>query len=345
MSIPDNVHFGLGFGFKYQAMIALLIDTLFKEQKNVFEKGRIPKAYRDQFISQTSLKGLNTNINNFFDSVQKLFLVHKNNILDRYPDKFRLMIEGEHHHFEDINLFYNKGGKSAIIFYQVKGKDDKDSTHNDKPVMDALTNFTSNKNIQTLSNIYMFALTNKNVQNHFFPKGANEKNNLVQMVLDKLIKNHKKFNEIVRSKLILQYRDKIEQCSKTGTSIQWNLLDQEELVNHCKSKGIDESEIKKHNNYFESKFLHQVNTLNKIVGNLTVIPYLDHRVLFHFLKYLIKGDMNNELLRIELLSMDAKEVDKKEYAQELQKIGFEKKEIDQIKFSNNDNVKMGKIYV
>lgn len=343
MSIPNNVHFGLGFGFKYQAMIALLIDTLFKEQKNIFVKGKIPKTYRDQFINQFSLKGLNSNTNNFFNSVEKLFVIHKNNILD--TDKFRLMIEGEHHHFEDINLFCHIGGDSAIIFYQVKGKDDKTSKNNDVPVMDALISFTSNLNIQNLSNIYMFALTNKIVQSHFLPKNENDKNNLVQMILNKLIQNHKKFNEVIRSKLILQYKDKIEQCSKTGSLIKWDHSDRTALVDYCKMKNVDEVKVDKYDIYFKPEFLKQINTLNKIVNNLTVIPYLDHRILFHFLKYLKNNSLNDELQMLELLGMDAKVMDKKLYEQALLNIGFNQQEVSQIKFSNSNNVKMGKMYV
>jgi len=342
-TIPKNVHFGLGFGFKYQALLTLLLNTLFKEQESIFIKGVIPKIYRSKFAATIPLN-LNTNVNNFFNSVEKLFKFNNINILDAENNRFKLMIEGEHHHFEDINVFVNINEKNTIVFYQVKGKDVKGSKYNNTPVVNAIMSFLVNKNIQNLSNITMFILTNKKVQNYFFIKTNKDIEKLLQVILEKLIKKDKKSSDIVRSKIILQYIEKILNSYKKGTKIVWSQSDKDELINHCINKGLMKSVINKYKFYFKNTFQLQINLLKKIIENLIVVPYLDHRILFHFLNYIKIDNFHKELEKIELLGMNAEEVEISKYTDILKNVGFSQDEVNKIKFSKNTKVKMGKIY-
>ena len=348
--VLEKAHFNLGFGFKYQALLALLLNTLFQERAKVFKSEGIPKSYRDKVKKYSKVKN-DANYDKFFDNVEKMYKLNNFNLLSVRKNKLKLMLEGEHHHFEDINLFVNYKGKSTTVFYQVKGNDQyyangKQNICSVKITVDkAIKNFIKNVNINALDDIHMFVLTNRDIQDHFFLKTEEDKEEIINMVLrsQKELIPKKNKHDRLQNTLIKMFTKKIINNTNNTHNLSWNIFDQNKLDEYINFENIKSKYTQAYIVSTQQTFMDTLTTIRNIMKNITIIPYLDYRLVLEYLQYLKKETFEKELFHIEMLSMDAEEIEIKELEKHLLSIGCNNKYVRSISFTKKNKVKTGKM--
>ena len=97
----------------------------------------------------------------------------------------------------------------------------------------------------------------------------------------------------------------------------------------------------------DANFITKLENIRYLINNLKVVPYLDHRLIYLFLKNYYSNNyiFHFNLSTTELKGMDASALKTKIIKKKLKRIGFSDTNINNIKFSQDLNkFKIGKIY-
>ncbi|WP_152020005.1 hypothetical protein [Aliarcobacter butzleri] len=344
--LPKKVHFGLGFGFKYQAMLVLILNILMK--KRFFMNGVISSENKLYIKNELLSENTFTNSDKFILSLEEMLKV--DNISPKNIKKQIILIEGEPHYFEDINIFFKNRTSDYIFSYQVKGNSQfkKDGTENsnsvNQTVKKALLNIIDNENIKNYKNIKFIILTNKDVSNHFFLRNDSDIEKLIDEILS-LINNIKFLEKNITKHCVYTYlREVIKKLIMNNAIItKFGILKAIILNNISLSKKNRKFLLEK----IDKNLISKLENLRYLIKNLKVIPYLDERLIYLFLKnyYPNNSTFHFNLSTTELRAMDANFIRTKIIKKNLKRIGFTDENINNIKFSQDSNkFKIGKIY-
>lgn len=326
MNMPQKVHFDLGFGFTYQALISLLIHAILTNKRRVAKHiipANLQYNYRDFMKRVNLLKSkLQTNGSNYV-----------------------LMIEGEPNMFEDINIFEKSHNTNRLLFFQVKGNDQKTKTPAkqnysiNQTIKKGIDNSFKNKNVENLQDFKFFVLTNKMTQK-----------NVTQFLRDYLIN----FPEYIALKTYFRYpiqlqlflMNKIESSRKNKIQVTFNLNDLQQMQPY-----VSQTEWQRfRSNWYKRRISlsTKINAKIKIMDNLEIVDYLDHRLLFLYLSSIYgKYNIANKILEIKNYAMDAEDIDINTFKTTLVQKGFDPTFLNNLIFTKNagqNYFDMGKIY-
>ena len=112
MNVPKKALFELGFGYKYQYLLTVLIHCLIKNKINLsIYENKLNRLVLKNNDIHANVRNFIMQLNNIIPLIEKL----------EYNKNCLLMIEGESSYFEDINLFTCVDTISKVYFIQVKG--------------------------------------------------------------------------------------------------------------------------------------------------------------------------------------------------------------------------------
>lgn len=353
--LPERVHFGLGFGFKYQALITMLLNILLKT--HYFKKNKITASHK-LHIKNVLLKENNfADSNKFIQSLEELVKIHNINLVN--SKKNIIMIEGEHHYLEDINVFFKNGYSDSIFFYQVKGNSQfyksgkENSSSVNSTVIKAINNLLVNKNIQKNKNIKFLILTNRDVANHFFLKNPKDKELVVLSIISSLTmvkKIQEKVANINLTDLLIEVMKELVLNNKVITRFSLIRLFLEK--GKIKLSNKDKKTMKTKRNkqiickLISNDLIFKLENFRYVIQNLKIISYLDHRLIYLFLRnfYSNYSILNYKLSEIEFKAIDATPVSNALLSNELRSLGFTFNNIVNFKFSEDKNkFSIGKI--
>jgi len=327
-NIPNRVHFDRGFGYKYQYLLATLIIKLINDNENITKDNKFKKELVDDLLHKVDTNDWTTAVESTLKNI--LHIVEFNKA--KYNENILLMMEGDNKFFEDINIFNNINKNNKILFLQVKGKD-SNSRNNNNIIMKAMHNFLKNKNIENIDNFTFIVMTNKNITSHFYNKDINDSIKLSNSFI----------KELEEVKVIKKY--------KVKNKIQILLC--KEIKNKLKLKtyftdNSDFNKIDKRTSFYKNlgnNFYKELNKIILVLQNLKVIDFIDHKVIIHILNEICdENEFFNVLWKIEMLSMNRKDLTEKDLKDIIKSINFDKKIIDKIRFSDKEDIKYGKIF-
>ena len=113
MNIPNHVHFGLGFGFKYQYLLSTLLHALMTGNNLLSDKNK-NRACQNYMVKKLAQNpNIHANVPMFMKNIKKIFPdIESLN----YRKDALILLEGEDSFFEDINLFTTHNETSKINF-------------------------------------------------------------------------------------------------------------------------------------------------------------------------------------------------------------------------------------
>lgn len=344
--LAERVHFGLGFGFKYQAMLILMLNILMK--KKFFANNIISKKNRIYIKNELLKENTFADSDKFISSLEEIIKVNSINLNN--VKKQIMLIEGEHHYFEDINIFFKNNTNDYIFSYQVKGNSQfkKNGEENNASVNEtikkALLNIIENKNIENCKNIKFIILINRDISSHFFLKTPSDKITLIDEILSlipnikflekniSIIKVYQLFRSIIREHIL-------DDITVTKFIILKKIISKYKKLNKKNRQFLL--------NKIDKDFIIKLENIRYLINNLKVVPYLDHRLIYLFLKNYYSNNhiFHFNLSTTELKGMDASTLKTKLIKKKLKRVGFSNTNINNIKFSKDLNkFKIGKIY-
>lgn len=328
MNIPNHIHFGLGFGFKYQYLLSTLLHALMTDNNLLsFDNKEACKKYMIKKLEDTPL--IHVNVPYFMEQITNIFPDIKNL---NYNKNALLLLEGEDGCFEDINLFTTNSSVSKINFMQVKGSDTNSNSALNKAIKKTLTNMVKNDNTQILFELTIFI--NDTVTSWYYLRDNDDKIKMMNAFLKNLIKVDKYKGITLSLKTeILRIFDLYLSELYSGKVIEiYSFFSQHSTANEYKKIKLILSENNSMLNDFPLVSI--LNKLKIVIDNTRVIDRLDHRLIYLFLKHHYGNDKLTKVLwNIEMKSMSAESVSIKDIKEELRKINF--MFIDNIKFSKN----------
>ena len=327
MNVPEKALFELGFGYKYQYLITVLIHCLIKDKVNL--------TYYQKKLTYIIKKNhnINSNHNIFFQEINTLLLLLKK--LD-YNKNCLLMIEGENSYFEDINLFTNLY-TPKIYFMQVKGsmaQSWKANLH--EAIISSIINMYKSKNSHLNFEFYIFI--NHILTSFYLLKNDNDKIKIIFIVLKKLKIINPSISTALFNKLeaiIEKYIEDLYNSNSNHTPLLITYVYQidKRVFNRFKQ------EIK------ETSFNYKILKLKNIVDKIKIIQNLDYRMIYLFLKIHYGNDKLKKILwNIEMNAMNGKINNINDFKLKLQNINYSEDEIKKIKFAKDiRKFKIGKI--
>ncbi len=329
MNIPNHIHFGLGFGFKYQYLLSTLLHALMTGNNLLSDKNK-HKACQNYMIKKLAKNpNIHANVPMFMKNIKKIFpdiesLNYKKDAL--------ILLEGEDGFFEDINLFTTHNKTSKINFIQVKGSDTEDSSRGtlNKAIIKTLLGMLENDN-----NDIPFALIiliNDEVTNWYYLKDKIDKVKMINTILEKF-KRNLKISAFLKNKTITIFDKYLNEVYLNGK--------EEKIFDYFRTRVTDIQ-------YEKIEFLiKKLDRLCIIVENTRVIDKLDHRLIYLFLKYHYGNDKLTKILwNIEMKSMSGQHTEISDIKKRLGKINFNSKRVRNMIFtkdSTKNTFKKGKM--
>lgn len=334
MIIPTNVHFGLGFGFKYQYLLSVLLHGLMSNQidRNKYESC---KKYMIKKLSENT--HVHANVNYFMQQISRIFPNIEQ--LNYNTDSF-LLLEGEDGCFEDINIF-TTSNESKIHFIQVKGSDGETTKGSlNRAVKKTLVNMLKNEN--TDISFELIILINEELTNWYYLNTNTDRIKMINTIFDTLLPTSKrKLSSFLRNKILTICESYLEHLYWYGSTADIHTFFSQNSTakQYNKIKVIldadDELLIK---SFFKLKL---------IIDNTKILKRLDHRLIYLFLKFYYGNDKLTKILwNIEMKSMSGVPVDINFIKNKLDNINFDQDLINQITFSKklrNNMFNKGKI--
>ncbi len=293
-------------------------------KQNYIINGKISSRNKKYIKDVLLKKNTFANSDKFINSLEKMVNVQTINLLN--AKKKVLLIEGEHHYLEDINIFFQNKSDDIIFSYQVKGnsqyKDNGDVNRNSihYTVLNAIFNFIANKNIDSFPNMKFIVLTNRDIPSFFFLKDKKDKKLLLDSILSK-IENisylQKELGKVIfGTQLLVISRDIVlSEDPITIRSILDKFFKENRVPLSAKRKKIIIIKI-------NDMFIEKLKRLRYIVNNLKVIEYLDHRLIYMFLNNFYSTGFHKILTDIEIKEIDGTEVKVVDINKSLIDIGF-----------------------
>ena len=187
MNIPNHVHFGLGFGFKYQYLLSTLLHSLMTENNLLSDKNK-NKACQNYMIRKLAKNPtIHANVPKFMKNIEKIFPnIEKLN----YKKDALILLEGEDGFFEDINLFTTHNETSKINFIQVKGSDSKSAKYSlETAIEKTLKSMLKNNN--TTIPFDLIILINEEVTAWYYLRDITDRIKMINTILEPFIQNLK----------------------------------------------------------------------------------------------------------------------------------------------------------
>lgn len=330
MNIPNHVHFGLGFGFKYQHLLTTLLHALIREDNLLSDKSinNACKKYMIKKLAQNSY--IHANPKKFMESIEKVFPnLEKLN----YKKDSLLLIEGEDSCFEDINLFTTYDDDSKIIFIQVKGSDSQSAKYNlEKAIIKTLNSMLKNDNKNIPYNLII--LINEEVTAWYYLREKADKVKMINTILEPFIQRIK-CSAFIKNKIITIFDDYLNKLYLKGC--------EENIFDYFKRK-LTANQYEKVEVILRDNDEYIVRIFQNICGimeNTKVIDKLDHRLIYLFLKYHYGNDKLTKILwNIEMKSMSGEPTQINDIQNRLISINFERTLIEKIKFTKNSSKSM-----
>lgn len=326
MNVPQKALFELGFGYKYQYLLTVLIHCLIKNKINLsIYENKLDRLVLKNNDIHANVKNFIMQLNNIIPLIDKL----------EYNKNCLLMIEGESGYFEDINLFTCIDTISKVYFIQVKGSMAiKWKTNLQNAIISTIINMYKSNNSHL--NFKLLIFVNKILSNFYLLLTNKDKSKIVFLVLKelKIIKINK--SPALFNKLETILNEYIELIYDNPNEFPL-------LINYvCKDKRV----YKKYGKEIQSEYLNKkIFKLKNIIDSLTIIENLDYRLVYYFLKkYYGNNKLKKILWNIEMNAMDGKENNINDFKLKLTNIEYSDDEIKKIKFSKaNKKFTIGKI--
>jgi len=336
MNIPNHIHFGLGFGFKYQYLLSTLLHALMIGNNLLSDKNKNEACQKYMIKKLAKNPSIHANVPIFMKNIKKIFPeIEKLN----YKKDALLLLEGEDGFFEDINLFTTHNESSKINFIQVKGSDSASAKYSLQTAIKKTLN-SMLKNDNAIIPFDLIILINEEVTSWYYLKDIEDRIKMINTILEPFIQDIK-INPSLRTKIITVFDKYLNKVYLNGG--------EEDIFEYFETK-VTKKQYEKIKLILEENDESLIKNFNKlcmIVENTKVIDKLDHRLIYLFLKYHYGNDKLTKILwNIEMKSMSGQETTI-DYIQEgLEKIGFDSSLIYDIKFtkkSSETTFKKGKI--
>jgi hypothetical protein len=332
MNIPNHIHFGLGFGFKYQYLLSTLLHALMTGTNLISDKNK-NKACQNYMIKKLAKNpNIHANVPIFMKNIKKIFpdiesLNYKKDAL--------ILLEGEDGCFEDINLFTTYKEISKINFIQVKGSDSKSAKYSLQSAIEKTLN-SMLKNNNTVIPFDLIILINEEVTAWYYLKNRVDRIKMINTILEPFIRNIK-INASLKTKIITVFDEYLNEIYLTGT--------EEDIFDFFKMK-VTPKEYEKIEPVLEP-LIDTFKKLCMVVEKTKVIDKLDHRLIYLFLKYHYGNDKLTKILwNIEMKSMSGYDMKIDDMQKKLEKINFDGSLISNMTFTKNlrkTTFKKGKI--
>jgi len=324
--ISSQALFELGFGYKYQYLISMLLYYIANKNQSINRYKRI----LNYLINKHSL---NLNANQFCIDVENI-LKDSNRII--YKKNTIFMLEGENKCFEDINIFSKFDNICRVDLIQVKGSMSSNSNSSlSSAIIKTLNNMHKSNNKHL--NFRLTIIMNKILGSNYLLQSLTSKLNIIH----KLVKN-----EFMPKRNIRKYEE-----------IFYNAFLQEYIDNHLKGNYVSISNIihgsykKSINTNLSNKFTEieqYIKTMMGIIEKTNVITNIDYRLVYYFLKKIYGNDRFTKMLwNFEMTSMDGELMPMSNLRNKLKSIGYTNSEINAISFSEvnrySSKVKIGKM--
>ena len=337
MNIPNHIHFGLGFGFKYQYLLSTLLHSLITGNNLLSDKNKKEACKRYMIKKLSANPTIHANVPYFMRQIKNIF---PNVESLNYKKDALLLLEGEDGYFEDINLFTTNNDISRISFIQVKGSDSESSKYSlEKAVRKTLKGMLKNDN--TKIPFELIILINEEVTNWYYLEDKADKIKMINTILEILIRDDKTISSPLKTKILKLFDGYL--------NIHYENNDRAMLYEFFKNSSTDK-QYKKIKTLFDKNNFYLIQSFEKlkmIVENTRVIDKLDHRLIYLFLKYHYGNDKLTKILwNIEMKSMNGQYVEISDITERLEKIDFDSSLISNIKFTKNSRkttFKKGKI--
>lgn len=355
LSLPENTHFNLGFGYKYQYLLSFLIFSILEKRINLDMETlkKLTEKLKEHNSNPTNNK-INSSIIVLFRRLKEI-VPDKNKV--NYKNNCLLMLEGETPFFEDINFFLTQVNKSSIYFMQVKGTMAvNESGSLDSAIISTLSKVLKNPNFDSENKL--FILINKAPSNYLLLKTKEDKEQVVIKILREInyIKVHK---DDLKKKVTLQTKNKhgkkVKRHKQLGGSF-YDVIDEylETIdIESSTNESLDDFIKKNYSslyNYYKKTITREpllplVKKIYGILENVSVLENLDHRLICLFLQQSYTQDeFLEKLWDIEVKCMDSTNLNIKDLKDELLNIQFDIKKTAKIQFSQDTNkVSIGKI--
>jgi len=336
MNIPNHIHFGLGFGFKYQYLLSTLLHALMTGNNLLSDRNKNEACQKYMIKKLAQNPSIHANVPIFMKNIKKIFPdIEKLN----YKKDALLLLEGEDGFFEDINLFTTYNGSSKINFIQVKGSDSASAKYSlEKAIKKTLNSMLKNDN--TIIPFDLIILINEEVTSWYYLKDIEDRIKIINTILEPFIQDIK-INPSLRTKIITVFDKYLNEVYlNRGEEDIFEYFEKKVTVNQYEKIKL----ILEDNDEFLIKILKK---LCMIVENTKVIDKLDHRLIYLFLKYHYGNNKLNKVLwNIEMKSMSGKEIEIDYVQEQLGKINFDTSFLSNMTFtktSSKTTFKKGKI--
>ena len=336
MNIPNHIHFGLGFGFKYQYLLSTLLHALMTGNNLLSDRNKNEACQKYMIKKLAKNPSIHENVPRFMENIGKIFPdIEQLN----YKKDALLLLEGEDGFFEDINLFTTYNGNSKINFIQVKGSDSASAKYNlEKAIKKTLNSMLKNDN--TIIPFDLIILINEEVTSWYYLKEIDDRIKMINTILELFIRNLK-LNPSLKTKIITVFDEYLNEIYLNGN--------EEDIFEYFKNKVTIgqykkiEPILQENNEFLIEKF----KKICMIVENTRVIDKLDHRLIHLFLQFHYKKtDLFKKIWNVEMKSMNAKSIKINDIKNKLKSINFNLDMVSKIKFtesSRKTTFKKGKI--
>jgi len=336
MSIPAKVHFGLGFGFKYQYLLSLLLHGLMNlhKDKPLINQRKFLSCKNYMIKNLNSNPAIHANVNSFIQRIQQDFSSFSN--FD-YNINSLLLLEGEDKFFEDINIFSTYNNSSKIDFIQVKGCGESNCRGTlNKAVIKTFKNMIDNTNTQVPFTLTI--LINEELTNWYYLRHYKDRIKMIILIFRNILDMYQ-IAAAKKNKIINIFENYLVDMYLFGPSTSvLNFVQQNSTTNEYNN--IFYSLLSQNSNYLINKFL----KIKHIVDNTRIINKLDHRLIYLFLKFHYGNDKLKKILwNIEMKSMSGVALPLNIFRVQLQKINFNSTYMSTIRFSRGHQLKKGKI--
>jgi len=332
MNIPNHIHFGLGFGFKYQYLLSTLLHALITGNNLLSDKNK-NKACQQYMIKKLAKNpSIHANVPIFMKKIEEIF---PNIESLNYKKDALILLEGEDACFEDINLFTTYNRNPKINFIQVKGSDSKSAKYSLQTAIEKTLN-SMLKNNNTVIPFDLIILINEEVTSWYYVKEKKDKIKMINTVLEPFIQKEK-ISPSLKTKIITVFDEYLNEIYLKGKekNIFYFFRGKVTFKEYAKIEPVLEPLI----DIFRK--------LCMIVENTRVIDKLDHRLIYLFLKYHYGNDKLTKILwNIEMKSMSGQHTEISDIQKRLEKINFDSSLIENISFTKNSRqttFKKGKI--
>ncbi len=296
--LPNEMLFELGFGYKYQHLISMLILSIINNK--ITEKD----LYKLQNFSK---KHFNNNGKMFASELKKLIPLLKKLT---YNENCIVLLEGDDCCLEDINIFYHIPNHNIYLdLIQVKSSADINSNYLKSKIKPKIIEFVNSKNINTKSRLIF-----------------------ISNMIDSIDKNAE-FRKICKG-LINSKNSDFKKAAQLFADIKFNNPSESFDIF---MKNSYQNLHRRHSPYIK-EVDQKISKALEVLKNMIIVSSLDYRLIYNWLFYSYgKKEFLNLLNNIELKTMNGDECDISEIKNKLEQIQLNKSDIKNIHFSSSGN--------